>query len=156
MQPSVGSSVVQDLNRCMLNHKRDGIGTGGYFRSWDTKSLRGRDEVKKRLKNARDVGQPFNNKVVRYGRTEVLPTLWILDTCKQTALSLKNWRTEEWVDKNAIVTKDSKEKPQQKWSHFCMCLEAAFKHPGFQRPPLQRKPIQRDIPQRHYGQRGNR
>jgi len=156
MQPSVGVDVTTDLNRCILKLKREGIGTGGYFRSWDTKSLRGRDEIKKRLKNAKEVGKPFNNKVVRDGRTEVLPTLWILDNCKQTALSLRNWRTDEWADRNAHVSKDAKETPQQKWSHFCMCLEACFKHPAFQSAPRMNHGPTREIPQARYGQRGGR
>ncbi|MDD5722718.1 MAG: hypothetical protein PHY29_03140, partial [Syntrophales bacterium] len=155
-QPSVGVPVVDDLNRHLFNLKRDGIGTGGYFQSWDTKSQRGRDELKKRLKNARDVGRPFNNKVVRNGRTEILPTIWIMDTCRQTALSLKNWRTEEHKDQNAKVEKDPKEKPQQKWSHHCMCLEAALKHPAFQRPPRLETIVQRSVPQAKYGQGARR
>jgi hypothetical protein len=152
-QPSVGTKVVDDLNRHLFNLKRDGIGTGGFFNTWDTKSLRGRDEIKKRLKNAREVGKPFNNKVIKNGRMEVLPTLWILDNCKQTALSLKNWRTDDWADRNAMVTKDPKEKPQQKWSHFCMCLEAAFKHPAFATPPSMERFHEHKTPQKFYGQR---
>ncbi len=155
-QPSVGVKVIDDLNRHLFNLKRDGIGTGGYFQSWDTKSQRGRDELKKRLKNARDVGRPFNNKGVRNGKTEVLPTIWIMDTCKETALSIKNWRAEEHKDQNAKVEKDPKEKPQQKWSHHCMTLEAALKHPAFQAPPRMEKPRPHEVPQARYGQSGRR
>jgi hypothetical protein len=155
-QPSVSISVMQDMNRKFLELKRQGRGTGGLWQSWDTKSTKGRDAVKERLKNARLCGKPFNNKIVRDGRTEILPTLWILDNCKETALSLKNWRLKENKDANARVEKDPKEEPQQKWSHFCMCLEAAFKHVAFQHPPRREQFRDHDVPQARYGQTGRR
>ena len=64
-----------------------------------------------------------------------LPTIWISNRCKQTGLSLKNWRIEEWANSSALVTKDKKDKPQQKWSHFCTALEAIFKDSRFRPQP---------------------
>lgn len=152
VQQSVGISVMADLNRVLGMLKRDGEGTGGFFKSWDTKSLKGRDAVKERLKNAKEVGRPFSNKVIRNGRTEILPTLWILTEAKQVAEYMKKWRYDEWKDANAKVEKDPKGTPQQKWSHYCMCLEAAFKDPYFKAPHEQGwKPPVHHIPQRDYG-----
>jgi len=154
MQPSVGTSVMKDMNRIFAELRREEVGTGGHWQSWDTKSLKGRDAIKERLKNAREVGKPFNNKVIRNGKTEIVPTLWILDSCRETALSLKNWRMEEWRDRNAMVEKDPKDKPQQKWSHYCTALEAAFKHPYFT-PPHEEgwKRTEHNVPQARYGTR---
>lgn len=130
-QSNTGMSVIDDLNRIFYELKREDICNGGYWTSWDTKSTRGRDEVRKRLKNARLVGKPFNNKIIKDGRTVNLPTLWVLDNCEQTLLSLKSWKKETWANRESLVTKDEKDKPEAKWSHFCMCLEAAFKEPAF-------------------------
>lgn len=152
VQQSVGVSVMSDLNRVFSRLKQDGHGTGGFFKSWDTKSLKGRDAVKERLKNAKEVGRPFSNKVIRNGRTEILPTLWIMSEAKQVAEYMRKWRYDEWKDANAKVEKDPKGTPQQKWSHYCMCLEAAFKDPYFKAPHEQgyRPPVHH-VPQRNYG-----
>ena len=81
--------------------------------------------------NAVKVGKPFNNKVIgKNGKREYLPTIWILDTCKQAARSMRNWRLEEWANNSINSTKDKKETFQQKWSHFNMVWEAMFKHPA--------------------------
>ena len=128
MQVNTGFSVIDDLNRAFLEYKREGIGTGGHWQSWDTKSTRGRDEIRKRLKNAALVGKPFNNVVMRDGVRTYLPTLWVLDNCPISAKSLKNWRLEEWASTD--LTKDMKETPQQRWSHFPMGFECLFKHPA--------------------------
>jgi hypothetical protein len=96
---------------------------------WDTKSQKGRDEIRKRLQNATLCGVPFNNEVKKEGITVRLPTIWICDNCPQTILSLKNWRREEWGDRSALTTKDEKETPQQRWSHFCTMLEGLLKRP---------------------------
>jgi hypothetical protein len=126
-QSNTGTSVVDDLNRLFYQFKRDSICNGGYWESWDTKSTRGRDEIRKRLKNAALVGKPFNNTIVNDRGRKKLPTLWILDNCVHSANSLRKWRLEEWIDKRALVTKDMKDKPQQKWSHFPTAFEAIFK-----------------------------
>jgi len=130
-QSNTGMTVMEDLNRAFIMYKKEGLGTGGYWMAWDTKSTRGRDEVRKRLMNSVKVGKPFNNKVInKHGNKEYLPTLWILDNCRQSARSMKNWRLEEWANNTANATKDKKETPQQKWSHFNMVWEAMFKHPA--------------------------
>lgn len=127
-QTNTGMSVMDDLNRAFLLYKREGVGTGGYWQGWDTKSTKGRDEIRKRLKNSVLVGKPFNNVLMKNGLKTYLPTLWILDNCKITAKSFKSWRLEEWG--LSSVTKDMKETPQQKWSHFPVLYECLFKHPA--------------------------
>lgn len=122
-QPNTGTSPVEDLNRMFHEYQREGKGNGGYWTSWDTKSLRGRDDIKMRLKNSKIVGKPFVN--------NGLPTLWILDNCKHTIDSFKNWRLEEWGNRASLETKEIKEKPQQKWSHMNMVWEAICKHPAW-------------------------
>jgi phage terminase large subunit-like protein len=129
VQPNTGLSSLEDINRLSSEYRKQGIGTGGYWQVWDTKSQKGRDEIKKRLQNAALCGTPFNNEVKKDGITKRLPTLWILDNCVQTHLSLKNWRLEEWGDRTSLITKDNKQTPQQKWSHFCTMLEGLMKRP---------------------------
>lgn len=134
-QPNTGLTVIDDLNRAFHVYKKENIGTGAYWQTWDTKSTRGRDEIRKRLKNAALVGEPFNNCIMDRGKKVYLPTIWILDTCRQTARSFKNWRLEEWANNAMSTTKDRKEQPQQKFSHFPMVFECLFKHPAC-RPKL--------------------
>lgn len=129
VQPNTGLSSLEDLNRIFYAFKREGIGTGGWWQPYDTKSQKGRDEIRKRLQNAMLCGRPFNNEVKKDGITRRLPTLWICDTCPLTIQSLKNWRREEWGSRNALEYKDEKEVPQQKWSHFCTMLEGLLKRP---------------------------
>ena len=125
-------SVLMDLNREFKELKREGIGTGGYWLTWDTKNEKGRDEIRRRLKNSLSVGRPFNNKVTdKFGRTTHLPTIWVLDTCITSAKHMKNWRWEEWSDSKNLIKKEEKNKPEQKWSHMNMVWEALFKHTGF-------------------------
>ena len=129
VQTNTGLSSLDDLNRLFAEYKKQGIGTGGHWQTWDTKSQKGRDEIRKRLQNASLCGVPFNNEVKKDGITKRLPTIWILDNCVETIKSLKNWRREEWGDRSSLVTKDEKETPQQKWSHFCTMLEGLLKRP---------------------------
>ncbi len=133
-QTNTGLSVVDDLNRAFYIYKNEGLGTGANWEAWDTKSTRGRDEIRKRLMNAALVGRPFANKVMRNGREVQLPTLWILKNCVQTAKSLKSWRREEWAMGGGNNTKEMKEVPQQKWSHFCTAIECLFKHEACKPP----------------------
>lgn len=126
-----GITVLDDINRAFYDLKTEGIGEGGYWQGWDTKSFRGRDEIKKRLKNSIIAGRPFNNIQIKNGKKIRMPTIWILNNCKLTAKSMRNWRLEEWANSSLSFTRDMKETPQQKWSHFNMCIEAAFKHRGF-------------------------
>ena len=124
-------TVLDDLNDAFMRLKKAGIGTGGYWEVWDTKSERGRDAIKKRLKNSVICGKPFNNVQMKDGQSVTLPTLWILSKCKNFANSFKNWRWEEWANTGANVAKEEKNTPQQKWSHFPIVIEGLLKDPRF-------------------------
>jgi hypothetical protein len=128
-QPNTGTSPMEDMNVYATTFKREGLGTGAYWQSWDTKNERGMDEFRKRLANSLRVGKPFNNKNPNVGPGEApwLPTIWILNRCKICNESLKNWRREEWLDRNSKLTKDEKDKPQQKHSHFPRTIECLLK-----------------------------
>jgi hypothetical protein len=130
-QPNTGLSTLDDLNRAFMVYKREGLGTGGYWQTWDTKSSKGRDAVHERLQNSKLVGKPFANRILQNGRESYLPTLWILDSCPIMIQSLKGWRYEEWANREKLITNDEKDKFQQKWSHFPMVLEGLLKWPGF-------------------------
>jgi hypothetical protein len=147
IQPNTGLSSLEDINRLSSEYRKQGIGTGGHWQVWDTKSQKGRDEIKKRLGNAALCGMPFNNEVKKDGITKRLPTLWILDNCVQTHLSLKNWRLEEWGDRASLITKDGKEKPQQRWSHFCTMLEGLMKRPEVFSARFSSRHVEREHPQ---------
>ena len=77
------------------------------------------------------MGKPFNNRMIKNGVDFYVPTLWILDNCQQTIYSFKNWRWEEWATRESYLTKDEKNKPQDKHSHFPIMIECIFKHPAF-------------------------
>ena len=130
-QSNTGLSTVDDLNRLFAEFKKDGIGTGGWWTSWDTKSTRGREEIRKRLKNSRLCGVPFNNRQVVMGREIHLPTLWILPNCRIAIEYFKNWRLEEWTDRTKLETKEMKETPMQRYSHLPMVIEALMKEDSF-------------------------
>lgn len=130
VQTNTGKTVVEDLNREFMRLKKGGIGMGGYWEPFDTKGLKGREEIRKRLNNALHVKKPFNNMIEYEGKQLRLPTLWICDTCPQTAKSLKQWRYEEFNPRE-VANKDKKEVASQKWSHFCTALEAVFKDVRF-------------------------
>lgn len=138
IQSNTGTTVMEDLNAYFRQYRREdnypGF-QGGFWEAWDTKSTRGRDEVRRRLKWARKCKKPFNNKISNQGISRYVPTLWIFKNCKETAGSLKQWRYEEYADRQSRVNKDANEKTTQKFSHFCMCLEAIFKDKRF-RPPV--------------------
>lgn len=125
-------TVLDDLNRLFYTFKRDDIGTGAYWIPWDTHGERGRDAIHERLNNAKKCKHPYNNKVKgEDGITRYLPTLWILNTCPAAAKHMKSWRWEQWSDAKSIKTKEEKNKPEQRWSHFNMVWEAIFKRPEF-------------------------
>ena len=131
-------SVFDDINRIYWKKKKNDEDRGGSWMTWNTKGDFGRREVQKRLKNALRVGKPFNNKVVEDGVTKYLPTLWVLDTCKSSAEFMRKWRWDEWADNRAaLTTKDLKDTPQQKWSHFNMVWEAIFKDHRFRAKKVQ-------------------
>jgi len=144
IQGNTGYTTREDLNRIFHSLYKEGICRPSSWQSWDTKSQVGRDAIKTRLKNSTAVGKPFCNRVEMKGKEVYLPTLWILDHCTNFSRSLKNWRMEEWANNTANQAKDSKESPQQKWSHFCMVLEGLLKHQGFKAPVkdrYRRKPM---------------
>jgi len=128
-QPNTGRSPAEDLNILFSTFYKEHLGTGAYWQSWDTKNERGMDEFRKRLANSLKVGKPFNNRntVLAPGEPLWLPTIWITDHCPKVIESMKNWRREEWKDRNSKLTKDEKDKPQQKWSHFCRAIECLLK-----------------------------
>ena len=131
VQTNTGISTIEDFNRIFHQLKHEGIGSGGYWESWDTKSTRGRDIIRMRLKNALRVGVPFNNTILEGGLKTYLPTIWVWNNCRNMARSLKQWRLEEWAAARQNVNRERKETPAEKFSHFCTALEAAFKDRRF-------------------------
>jgi hypothetical protein len=132
IQGNTGESCLDAMNRYFHEFMRDGIGSGGYWQTWDTKSQRGKDAIKERLKNSRLLGRPFANKVVnKDGSTSYIPTIWILNSCPVTVHMFKNWRWEQWNTAEAQVTKEEKNKEEDRNSHFPRVYEAIFKHPAF-------------------------
>jgi hypothetical protein len=127
-------TLLDDFNHEMNELKREGIGTGGRWSPWDTKGEKGREEIKIRLKNSKRVGRPFNNEIVEDGRLIRIPTIWILDECRTISKSFRLWRWDEWADATSKQTKEQKNKPAQKHSHFPMTVEALCKHAGFRAP----------------------
>ena len=130
-QPKTGTSTLDDLNNYFYEFKQRNRGTGGFWQPWDTKSERGLNAIQERLQNAKLVGQPFCNKIVKEGREIYLPTLWIGNQCYNMAYSLKNWREELWANREMLVSHDEKGKPEGKNSHFCRCIDGLLKHKGF-------------------------
>lgn len=125
-------SVLDDINREFLALKKNGVGIGGYWHTWDTKGEKGRDAIRERLKNSVTVGKPFNNETIEQGMRRYLPTLWILNNCKHVAKSMKMWSWEQYSDMKMKIRKGTTtDKYQQKWSHFNMSLESLFKHVAF-------------------------
>ncbi len=130
-QSNTGLTPLDDLNRNMSELKREGIGTGGYWVAWDTKNKIGQDEIKKRLRNSRICGRPFNNRMSKDGRELLIPTIWFLDNCQQTIYMMKNWSKEDWSNRESALTKGEKDKEQERHSHFPKALEGIFKTPSF-------------------------
>ena len=129
-QANTGVSPLDDINRMFREFRRENLGTGGYWETWDTKNEIGRDRIKERIRNSRLCGRPFNNRDSK-NPEKYLPTIWILDNCVQTIYGFKSWRWDEWASKSSQATKDDKNKPQDKYSHFPITIECIFKHPGF-------------------------
>jgi phage terminase large subunit-like protein len=131
VQTNTGISTIEDFNRLFYQLKHEGIGSGGFWQPWDTKSTRGRDAIRMRLKNASKVGVPFNNTIIKEGVKTYLPTLWIWNNCREMSRSLKQWRLDEWANSRSAGLHEKKETPGDKYSHFCTALEAAFKDQRF-------------------------
>jgi phage terminase large subunit-like protein len=142
-QTNTSTSTIDDLNEYFWDFKKEGICGRHNFESWDTKATSGRDAVRNRLKWSKIVKRPFNNLHKEPGREFRVPTLWVLNNCKQTAQSLKQWRMEEWTRASDNINRERKETPSQKFSHFCMCLEAAHKDSRFKPPLPSRRPKDR-------------
>ncbi len=126
-QANTGDAPIDDLNRYFREYKKEGLCSGGWWQTWDSKNLIGRDKIKERLRNSKIVGKPFNNKVVTRGVISYLPTLWILDSCPTTSYMFKNWRWEQWANRDSLVTKEEKNKPEDKNSHFPILYECILK-----------------------------
>lgn len=137
-------TALDDINRAFRDLRKEGIGLGGYWDTWDTKGERGRDVIRERLKNSKITGRPFNNEVRKDGRSHFLPTIWVLGHCKISAKSFRNWRWQEWADSKSAMTKEDKNAPEQKWSHFPMVYEAIFKEPAF-KPPSRSRLVHRPV-----------
>lgn len=118
-QTNTGRSVIQDLNDYFMDFKHEGIGTGGWWEPWDTKNPVGRDELRLRIKNSVQAGKPF----AKTGK----PTIWWHKDCQQSILSMKNWRKDEWANRESLLTKDEKDTPQMRWSHFPIAIECMLK-----------------------------
>jgi hypothetical protein len=134
-QVITNTTTTEDMNRILRERGCLGYDKSTPFESWDDKTTKGEDKVRERLINAKICGKPFNNLQKINGREQRIPTLWIFDNCRETALSLKNWKMETWIDRDAVVTKEPKDKKENKWSHFNKCLEAVFKDARFRATP---------------------
>ena len=126
-QNNTGKTTIEEMDYYFRKLVREGIGTGTNWRAWNSKGEVGRDEIKRRLKNSLTVGKPFNNIQIRDGVTHRLPTLWVFQNCREMAKSLKHWRLETWASNRQLATKDRKETPAQKFSHYCTALECLLK-----------------------------
>lgn len=121
-------SVTDDLNRYFDEFRKEhGMGTSTLWQGWDTKDTKGRDEIKRRFKNATECGVPFNNIKREKGGTRRLPTLWICDTCPEFNKSIQRWSFGEWATVRTRQINDPLVKPQSKYSHDCMTLECLAK-----------------------------
>ena len=116
VQSNVNTTVVFDINHEFRRLKKEGIGTGGVFESWDTKSTLGRERLKQRLRNSVKCKIPGNNAVEKEGVFTYLPTIWIdRQKCPDVWKSISKW----CLGKNGD--------PEQANSHYCTALEAVEK-----------------------------
>jgi hypothetical protein len=144
-------SVLDDFNAAFSRLKAAGVGTGGHWEGWDTKSERGRDAIKVRLKNSIACGKPFNNVQFNQGVRVVLPTIWFFGRCKEFTQSMRAWRYSEWQNTGANRAKEAKSDPEQKHSHFPMVLEGLLKDARF-RPTAKRRYSPREFKDDRYFQ----
>ncbi len=138
IQSRVNTTVVQDINREFATHKRNGRGSGGYWESWDSKSVLGREKIKERLQNSLECEEPYNNLVDVNGEMVYLPTMWIdKEKCPDIRKSIGKWST----NKNGV--------PLQAYSHFCTALEAILKDIRF-KPRMNLEEFERKNPYAQY------
>ena len=128
---SVNRTTTMEINSFFREKGRLNWNGDTAFEAWDDKTTTGEDRVRERLINAKICGKPFNNLQKIEGKEQRLPTLWIFDNCRQMALSLKNWKMESWIDRDSIITKDPKDKKENKFSHFNKALECLLKDSRF-------------------------
>ena len=126
-----GKRTIQEMNHYFLQLYKKGRGCLTTWQPFNTKGEVGQDEIKRRLQNAVRVERPFNNVVREDGLEKRLPTLWVFNNCREMAKSLKHWRRETWANSRQLATKDRKETPTQKHSHYCTALEGLLKERGF-------------------------
>jgi hypothetical protein len=122
-------STVEDMNEFFRELRKNDIGTGGYWQSWDTHGVRGREELIKRILNSVEVGKPFMNKIQKWGHDQYLPTIWFTNNCHLIIESMKNWRMDDWATREMLTKNDAKEKEQARWSHFPITIECLLKNP---------------------------
>ena len=103
---TINKTTTMEINAFLRENGRLSFDKDTPFEAWDDKTTTGEDRVRERLINSKICGKPFNNMQKVDGVEKRLPTMWILDNCKQTALSLKNWKMETWIDRDSVVTKD--------------------------------------------------
>jgi hypothetical protein len=132
-QGNTGLSTIDDLNRAFAQLKRDGIGSGGYWTPWDTKSSKGLEDFRGRLSNSMRVGRPFNNEIVENNQKVLLPTIWFSNACPVVIESMKKWKWAEWGDRDKLVSNDPKGNKlgerEQRYSHFPITIECLLKCP---------------------------
>ena len=132
-QGNTGMSPLEDLNGYFHDFKKDGLGTGAYWTSWDTKSVKGLDEFRKRLHNSKICGRPFNNTQVIDGKKLRLPTIWFSRDCEKVVESMKKWKWQDWKSRESLIENDPKgdriTERQQKFSHFPITIECLLKCP---------------------------
>lgn len=152
--PDTAKTTIQEMNKNFYRLKNtvDGF-EGMYFKPWKSQGQEGRDAVKDRLANSLRVGKPFNNMVVEDGLKKRLPTIWFcidpkesdVFNCRESVRALKHWAWETWKDSRHLVTKDQKQVPGERWSHFCTVLEGLLKDKRF-RAHRDRRPRDRGAP----------
>jgi len=149
---SVNRTTTMEINSFFREKGRLNWNGDTAFEAWDDKTTTGEDRVRERLINAKICGKPFNNLQKIDGREQRLPTLWIFDNCRQMALSLKSWKMESWLDRDAIITKDPKDKKENKFSHFNKALECLLKDSRFKVANFNYQPRYTDFEEKRYFQ----
>jgi hypothetical protein len=135
---STNMTTITNMNESFRKYKSLGIGTGGYWMGWDTRGNVGREELTERILNSIKCGRPFNNHIANeWGKVDDLPTIWFFSECRNTILSMKNWRRSNWKTREAEEKNDLNENENKKWSHFPITIESMLKDPTLVRPKRQ-------------------